>query len=115
MNKKKLAKFKKLLICKQEELKSLTKTGEEAAQTVELDQSKVGRLSRMDAMQAQAMAQETNRRRALELKKITTALKRINEDVYSYCVNCDEDISEKRLEVDPAAPLCIECAEKLDK
>ena len=68
----------------------------------------------MDAMQAQAMSQETNRRRELELKKIASALNRINDGAYSYCVSCDEAIFEKRLEVDPAASLCIECAEKLN-
>jgi len=113
MNKEKIDKFKKLLLNKRDDLESLTKIGEEAAKTVELDQSKVGRLSRMDAMQAQAMSLETNRRRELELKKIASALNRINDGDYSYCVSCDEEIAEKRLEVDPAAPLCIECAGKL--
>ncbi|MGB1088279.1 MAG: TraR/DksA family transcriptional regulator, partial [Alphaproteobacteria bacterium] len=42
----------------------------DAARTVELDQSKVGRLSRMDALQGQAMAQETERRRQAGLKAI---------------------------------------------
>ena len=113
MNKQQLDSFEKSLISKRSELESLAKIGEEAAQTVELDQSKVGRLSRMDAMQAQAMSQETNRRREIELQKIASALKRINDGVYGCCVSCDEDISEKRLEVDPAALLCIECAENL--
>ncbi len=114
MNKQQLDKFRDLLINKRDDLEALAKIGEEAAQTVELDQSKVGRLSRMDAMQAQAMSQETNRRRELELKKIASALNRINDGGYSYCVSCDEEISKKRLEVDPAAPLCIECAENKD-
>ena len=37
--------------------------GQDAQKTVELDQQAVGRLSRMDALQNQAMAQATARRR----------------------------------------------------
>ena len=44
---------------------------------VELDQTKVGRLSRMDAMQSQAMAKETQRRRKNDITRIDAAIKRI--------------------------------------
>ena len=54
-----------------DELQRLSATSDEAAAVVELDQSKVGRLSRMDAMQAQAMAQATANRRALKLRRLT--------------------------------------------
>jgi DnaK suppressor protein len=60
--------------------------------TVELDQQRVGRLSRMDALQDQAMAQETERRRLIELKRIDAALKRIDEDEYGYCSGCGDEI-----------------------
>jgi DnaK suppressor protein len=78
---------------------------------VELDQSKVGRLSRMDALQGQAMSQEAQRRRTIELQKIQSALKRIEEDEYGYCVKCGEFIGLGRLRVDPAAPCCVKCAD----
>jgi len=51
----------------------------------------MGRLSRMDALQGQAMAQETKRRDELELKRITTALQRIDAGDYGYCLNCFND------------------------
>ncbi|PVV05816.1 MAG: conjugal transfer protein TraR, partial [gamma proteobacterium symbiont of Ctena orbiculata] len=41
----------------QAELQAVDETSQAAGETVELDQSRVGRLSRMDAMQAQQMAQ----------------------------------------------------------
>jgi len=85
-------------------------TGEEAEQTVELDQTRVGRLSRMDAMQAQAMSKETGRRRRQKLLQIDAALKRIEEDDYGYCQECGEDIAPARLNVDPTVLLCITCA-----
>ena len=77
---------------------------------VELDQQSVGRLSRMDALQVQAMAQETSRRRAVELRRIAAALLRIDEGEFGYCINCGEEIARRRLELDPAAPLCVDCA-----
>ncbi len=77
---------------------------------VELDQTKVGRLSRMDAMQQQAMAQASARRTEVELQRIRTAISRLRTGDYGYCVKCDEEIAERRLQVDPATLICIECA-----
>ena len=102
--------FKTLLQQNLSELKETAITAEEAAQTVELDQSKVGRLSRMDAMQQQAMSQEQNRRRTNQIKRIHAALARIENEEYGYCLSCDEEINEKRLQIDPATPFCIKCA-----
>ena len=107
--------FKALLLKRRDELRAVTEAGEEAADTVELDQTRVGRLSRMDALQSQAMSQETNRRRDLELKRIASALIRIEEEEYGYCITCGEEIAAKRLEIDPAAPLCIECASRSEQ
>ena len=81
--------------------------------TVELDQTKVGRLSRMDAMQNQAMAQATERRRQFELVRIDAALERLEEGEFGFCVDCGEEIGAQRLELDPSSPICIECANKL--
>ena len=70
----------------------------------------VGRLSRMDAMQSQAMAIETERRRSIEIKRIDAALERINEGEFGYCGICGELINSKRLENDPTVVACITCA-----
>ena len=100
---------KTLLALKQTLLKA-QETGDQAEETVELDQARVGRLSRMDAMQAQAMSKETGRRRRLKLVQIEAALQRIEGDDYGYCQECGEEIAPARLEVDPTALLCIDCA-----
>ena len=94
------------------ELESQTESGQDAAAVVELDQSKVGRLSRMDAMQAQAMAQASSNRRQTMLVKVTAALKRIDDGDYGLCRDCEEPINPKRLEFDPTAMCCIDCASK---
>ena len=96
------------------ELLAFAEAGKESAAVVELDQSKVGRLSRMDAMQAQAMAQASELRREQTLRRIDAALKRIDDDEYGYCLECDEAINPKRLEFDPTVTLCIDCASKAE-
>jgi DnaK suppressor protein len=97
------------------ELQAIAESGDEAAAVVELDQTKVGRLSRMDAMQAQAMAKASSARREQMLRRIEAALKRIDDDEYGYCNECDEPINPKRLEFDPTAVMCIHCASKLEQ
>ena len=77
---------------------------------VTLDQTMVGRLSRMDAMQSQAMAIETERRRSVEIRRIDAALERINQGEFGYCGVCGELIGSKRLENDPTVVACIICA-----
>jgi len=45
-----------------------------------------------------------------EVRMIEAALKRIAAGTYGICVNCGEPISEERLDVVPATPLCRDCA-----
>lgn len=74
MDQTQLDTFRRALISLREEIEQLNHASREAAGTVVLDQSKVGRLSRMDALQTQQMAQETARRRQVHLQKIGSAL-----------------------------------------
>ena len=106
--------FREKLLELQAELLAAAEAGKESAAVVELDQTKVGRLSRMDAMQAQAMAQASEQRREQTLRQIAAALKRIDDDEYGYCLKCDEAINPKRLEFDPTVTLCIECASRAE-
>jgi len=103
--------FKK---CLEQRLKELT-DGQKAVRPLELDQSRVGRLSRMDAMQQQAMTQAATRLAAMEEQRIRTALKRMSAGDYGYCVHCDEEIAEGRLRVDPSFLTCIACARAADE
>ena len=103
--------FRQTLISLREEIDLLTIASSEAADTVTLDQSKVGRLSRMDALQAQQMAQETASRRKLQVQKIDGALRRMDAGDYGYCLICGEEIGAGRLNIDPATTRCIGCME----
>lgn len=104
--------FEKRLLSLKAELQALEAASREGSAPVELDQTKVGRLSRMDALQGQAMALELDRRRKIEIQRIDSALSRIESGDFGYCVSCDEEIAPKRLELDPAVPTCIACAEQ---
>lgn len=105
-----LSALKKRLLARQVELRSLVESASESGKPVELDQTRFGRLSRIDALQSQAMAVELERRRMVELQRIESALGRIEEGEYGYCVRCDEEIPVKRLEKNPATPNCVDCA-----
>lgn len=107
-----LALYKSLLLEQKKVLTDLAEVSKVAAQTVKLDQSSVGRLSRMDAMQGQAMAITMNTRNQNTLRKIDAALERIAHDEYGFCIACDEEIAAARLKLDPTTLLCINCATK---
>lgn len=92
------------------ELQFQDETNADSRDTVVLDQTSVGRLSRMDAMQQQAMAKATRQNRAIEIQAIKNALLRLEEGEYGYCETCGEGIPAKRLELTPTAVRCVNCA-----
>ncbi|MEN0060818.1 MAG: TraR/DksA C4-type zinc finger protein [Myxococcota bacterium] len=97
------------LLALQAELQRTLAGSQEQGDTVALDQSAVGRLSRMDALQQQAMAQAQERRTTLRLEQLTHALCRLDNGVYGDCVRCGEPIAEARLIARPEAPFCLDC------
>ncbi|MCP3663958.1 MAG: TraR/DksA family transcriptional regulator [Gammaproteobacteria bacterium] len=107
--------FKARLISRREELQESIEMAQGAADTVELDQTRQGRLSRMDAMQQQAMSSAAQQRRGLELKQISAALNRIEKCEYGECTECGDEIPAGRLDIDPTAKHCIHCAEKMER
>lgn len=112
MTPEQLDQFRRLLESQQQELRDNKDAARDSTRPVILDQSSVGRLSRMDAMQGQAMAIATQRRRDIQLQRIQAALTRIRNEDYGRCTSCDEEIAMRRLETDPAATLCILCASR---
>ena len=106
--------FRSLLLQQRQALLDIATSAEQGAETVELDQTRVGRVSRMDALQQQAMSQEAMRRRQIAMQNINDALARIESGDYGYCADCGEDIARGRLEIDPAGTRCVNCARKLE-
>lgn len=99
------------LLALQRELLDIADSSQESGKTVMLDQSAVGRLSRMDAMQQQGMALASERRRKVQLLNIDGALARMKNGDFGECFECSEDIDVRRLAFDPTCTHCIKCAE----
>jgi len=93
------------------ELDDLESASKASTATVILDQTSVGRVSRMDAMQAQQMALELERRRKEQLLQIKAALNRIEKGDFGYCSACDEEIAMGRLTINPTVTRCVACSE----
>ena len=98
------------LVALRGELRDLSAAAREDRQPVVLDQQSVGRLSRQDSLQVQAMAKAAEARRAQEIRRIDAALERLENSEYGWCVECGEAIEARRLEIDPATPRFAGCA-----
>lgn len=102
--------FKKRIQQAIEQLEAVADSSQAAAEPVELDQTRMGRLSRMDALQGQAMAKASEGRRQAQLTALKQALIRLDAGEYGFCLRCGEPINPARLASNLAATLCIECA-----
>jgi DnaK suppressor protein len=96
------------------ELEDKLRASADTAAPVVLDQSSVGRLSRMDAMQQQAMAKATRQKAQLRLTQCKAALSAFDRDEYGFCRKCEEPIGYARLSAKPEAPFCLSCQRGAD-
>jgi DnaK suppressor protein len=72
----------------------------------------------LDEVQSAADRELTTRgleRQSELLRNVRAALDRIAEDAYGACLECEEEISHKRLRAMPWATLCITCQEGADR
>lgn len=104
------AALKQTLLERLAELQQIDALSEDSRRPVELDQNSVGRLSRMDAIQQQAMAFASQGRRQHDARRISQALSRMATGDYGDCGTCGEPIALRRLQLDPTLAMCIECA-----
>lgn len=82
-----------------------------AAGTVSLDQASVGRLSRMDALQQQAMALGLQERMGIRIRRIEAALARLEAGRFGKCCQCGTDVEPGRLQADATTVFCAGCQE----
>ncbi|MEM7414775.1 MAG: TraR/DksA C4-type zinc finger protein [Gemmatimonadota bacterium] len=90
-------------------LQKSMKVTDEALRTVELDQTAVGRLSRMDSLQNQSLSKGLREREIVQLSQIREALQRMEHGTYGACSECGDAIPFERLFVFPEAPECAAC------
>ena len=100
--------LRRVLLARREELSR--EVALDPTETIELDQARVGRLSRAEAMQDHQMALEMARRREAMLVAIDEALDRVDEDPhFGLCDDCGEPIAAERLALDPTQRCCVPC------
>ena len=68
------------------------------------------------AEMSQAIASSRNRNRSGVLARVGAALKRLEADpeMFGLCVECEEEISAKRLDLMPYVELCVDCQQASD-
>lgn len=82
---------------------------EEAMRPVTLDQTAVGRLSRIDSLQNQGLTRNLQEREQAKLGQVVTAFQRLEEGTYGLCVECGGEIPFERLEIFPETATCTPC------
>jgi len=110
MNDSRMTEFRKRIETRLAEIAGEDARARGGQAVVELDQQAVGRLSRMDALQNQAMAKAQQVRRDGEVARLRAALARVADGTYGECEDCGEDIPDGRLRLDLAAVRCVACA-----
>ena len=109
-----LAELKQNLIDLEIHLEAISKAGQAADKTVDLDLP-IGRLTRIDAIQQQEMDEAGRRQAAMRHKLVKTVLALFADDEYGYCKQCEEPIGYKRLKARPEALFCVECQNNIEK
>lgn len=118
MKKREMQKFKKLLMSESEHLtKGIRTIGEDTLNAA--DHEVATDLTSF----AEAGTDNNDRETALRLasgesallRDVGDALQRIQDGKYGKCIDCDEDIPVKRLEVFPAAKRCVECKSRFER
>lgn len=102
--------FRPLIEAELAELKAQRDASKGDRKPVELDQQSVGRVSRIDSLQVQAMSKAAEARRQQRVRALEAALQRVADGEYGYCLECAEPVAPARLRTDPAATRCIACA-----
>ena len=90
-------------------LKRSMRVTDEALRPVELDQTAVGRLSRIDSLQNQGLTKNLHQREQVKLALLLEALKRVEARTYGVCTGCGGNIPFERLFVFPETPECAAC------
>ena len=104
-----IAQLKELLLQQKTRLEESLKINEKNSEPIALDPAVFGRLSRMDAIQQQKMAEATMANNQLHLQRIEAALVAIDEGTYGECKSCGEGIPLARLQARPESFICIDC------
>ena len=85
-----------------------------AGTPVEASGPTIGRLSRIDAIQMQAMSKMNRHQLDVRLRQIDAALLVMDQGSFGQCRKCKEPMDLERLDAIPEAPFCLPCQESLE-
>lgn len=91
------------------ELKTTLEGLKESSKAVALD-NPIGRISRIDAIGTQSINKASYKNAQAKLAKLELALKRIDDEDFGICTECDNEIPFKRLMAMPESTICVNCA-----
>jgi DnaK suppressor protein len=101
------------LVRERARLERTMKSTAEGSRPVEADQSTMGRLARMDALQQQSLTADLHSREQARHAQIEDALERIEHGSYGFCSTCSHPIPYGRLLVFPEARTCATCGARI--
>jgi DnaK suppressor protein len=103
-----LAELRAVLSARAAELRATLASMHAASAPVSPDNA-IGRLTRVDAMQAASVRQALSRDHETELRMVDRALQAMADGEFGVCRRCGEEIAEARLRARPQAPFCVPC------
>lgn len=107
--------FRRRLQAAKEAADALLESSAAGSKPVEASGSTIGRLTRMDAIQVQAMEQMNRRQLEIRRQQVEAALRSFEDGTYGLCRNCRGPIALQRLEALPEAPFCMACQERFER
>jgi DnaK suppressor protein len=110
MTQTELKKFKNTLTARQSELEGLIRNREAAAIETSADA-----LDQIQHAVERELALATLARESAFLRDTRAALRRLDRGIFGICLDCEEDISLKRLNAVPWAARCLACQESADR
>ncbi|HMN82874.1 MAG TPA: TraR/DksA family transcriptional regulator [Burkholderiaceae bacterium] len=111
-----LTQIRAALISRQAELREAVHAAEQIRRGEPLDRTEVGDSKDMSAGRQQADVDEAQEQRDIdELRQVDAALARLAAGDYGLCVDCGEAIAARRLLVQPAAPRCVGCQQRVER
>jgi len=112
MRKTDLVRFKKIFIEQRQQLLMNFTVVDEQLMVNPEDKDEV---DQANADVEQHIRMQLKNRETFTLRKVTEALKKIDEGSYGECDSCGEQIELRRLQARPTATLCIACKEEEEK
>jgi DnaK suppressor protein len=114
MDKKRLELYKKKLQTRREELVKTIARTEEEGRTADDDPTVDLADKAANSYTKEFLFGQTNTDRSM-LQLIDEALLRIRANSYGTCIQCEDELQQKRLDAVPWAKHCVTCQEKVEQ